>query len=60
MKLYASMGHLLTNGEIYGSIIDLGNKDNEENYYEITIEEYEEILKQEEMLANGDFIENQQ
>ena len=58
MKLYASTGHMLTNGEIYGSIIDLGNKDNEENYYEITIEEYEEILKQEEMLANGDFIED--
>ena len=60
MKIYAKEGYILTNGDVYGYIIDLGKFDNEENYHEITIEEYEEILKQEEMLANGDFIENQQ
>ena len=57
MTIYAKEGYILTNGnDVYGYIIDLGKFDSEENYYEITIEEYEEILKQEEMLVNGDFI----
>lgn len=45
MKLYAKDGYMLTNGEVYGKIIDLGSKDSKENYYEITIEEYEELTK---------------
>ena len=39
--LYADEGKILTNGEIYGREIHLGNGDNPENYYEITEEEYE-------------------
>lgn len=57
MKIYAKEGYILTNGDVYGYIIDLGKFDKENNYYQITIEEYEEILKKEEMLLNGDFIE---
>lgn len=58
MKIYANEGHILTNGDVYGYIIDLGKFDNESNYYTITEEEYKEILKQEELLENGNFIEN--
>ena len=60
MTIYAKEGYILTNGDdVYGYIIDLGKFDNEENYHEITIEEYEEILKQEEeMLLNGDIVED--
>lgn len=48
MKIYANEGYILTNGEVYGTIIDLGVFDSEDNYYEISLEEYEEILKTEE------------
>lgn len=58
MKIYANEGYILTDGNVYGYIIDLGKFDNESNYYQITIEEYEEILKKEELLENGNFIEN--
>ena len=51
MKIYAKEGYILTNGNnVYGYIIDLGKFDSEENYHEITIEEYENILKEEEEL----------
>ena len=60
IMLKADEGKVLTNGEVYGKVIVLGNGDKVENYHEITDEEYEKILKQEEMLLNGDFIENQQ
>ena len=53
MKIFAKDGYILTNGEAYGYIVDLGNKDNESNYYQITIEEYEEILKKEEEENRG-------
>lgn len=46
MKLYAKEGYMLTNGEVYGKIIDLGSKDSEDNYYEITVDKYENILKE--------------
>ena len=58
MKIYADEGYILTNGDVYGYIIDLGKFDKEDNYYTITEEEYQEILKQEELLENGNFIEN--
>ncbi len=52
MKIYANEGYILTNGDVYGYIIDLGKFDNESNYYQITMEEYEEILKKEEEEQN--------
>lgn len=45
MKIYASEGHILTDGNIYGRVIDLGVNDNAENYHEITEAEYEELTK---------------
>lgn len=48
MKIQAKEGYILTNGDVYGYIIDLGSKDSETNYHEITIEEYKEILKEQE------------
>lgn len=53
MKIYANEGYILTNDDVYGYIIDLGKFDKEENYHEITIEEYEEILKKEEEENRG-------
>ena len=37
----ASEGMMLTNGEIYASSVRLGDWDSEENWHEITKEEYE-------------------
>lgn len=52
MKIYAKDGYILTNGDVYGLIIDLGSKDKETNYHEITIEEYKQILKEKEDAIN--------
>jgi hypothetical protein len=49
MKIYAKDGYILTNGDVYGYVIDLGSRDSETNYHEITIEEYKQILKEIEM-----------
>ena len=47
--IYPSEGKVLTNGLIYSDeVIYLGVNDSEENYYEITKEEYEQILAPEE------------
>ena len=43
--LRASEGHKLTNGKTYGSTVVLGTGDSPDNWYEITIEEYNEIMK---------------
>ena len=44
--LMPSDGMVLTDGNVYLKKVYLCRNDNEENYYEITREEYEEILKQ--------------
>lgn len=44
----ASEGMILTNGTLYGRRIALGDWDSAENYHEITIEEYERILAEQE------------
>ena len=43
----ASEGMILTNGSAYGRRIALGSLDSAENWHEITIEEYERIMKEE-------------
>ena len=45
-KLTADRGKVLTNGEAYGTEIYLGKGDSPENWHEITAEEYEAILVQ--------------
>ena len=44
----ASKGHILTNGKIYGRVIALPIKLKEEDFYEITEEEYNQLMSEEE------------
>ena len=43
--LAAPDGMILTNGEIYAKIIELGDWDSESNYHEITEDEYNKIME---------------
>lgn len=43
IKLIASKGMILTNGEAYGTEVYLGTGDSVDNWHEITEEEYEKI-----------------
>jgi hypothetical protein len=47
-KITAAEGYVLTNGDVYSKEIYLGVNDSPSNWYEITEEEYEEILAKEE------------
>ena len=49
-KITASEGMVLTNGEVYSKEVYLGCNDNPDNWHEITEEEYEEILQQEQKI----------
>lgn len=51
IKLEATEGMVLTDGEIYGKEIYLGCNDSAENYHEITLEEYEMILAEQEKVV---------
>lgn len=46
--LRASEGHKLTNGTAYGSSVVLGAGDSPENWHEITIEEYNAVMAENE------------
>lgn len=48
LMLKADDGKIITNGEVYGKVIILGNGDIADNYREITEEEYEIFLKESE------------
>lgn len=48
IKLTASDGYVLTNGESFGIEVYLGTNDSPENWHEITDAEYAEFLKAEE------------
>lgn len=48
IMLEASEGHILTNGKAYGKIVALGATDSVDNWYEITEEEYNEAMIQDE------------
>ncbi len=45
----AADGHVLTNGEIYGTVIYLAEGVDASRFYEITREEYEAIFASEEV-----------
>lgn len=49
VKLTASEGHILTDGESYGRIVYLAQGDEGEKWYEITEEEYQKILEEAEV-----------
>ena len=44
----AERGFVLTNGQVYTTSANLGSVDRVENWHEITEEEYQEILKEQE------------
>ena len=46
--LRASEGHILTNGVAYGEAVVLGVGDGPDNWYEITQEEYDAIMAEDE------------
>ena len=45
-KITATEGHILTNGEIYGVEIYLGEGVDANSFYEITLDEYNRILEE--------------
>ena len=51
-KLTASEGMVLTNGEAFGKEIYLGVNDSADNWHEITEEEYNKILAEQEAAIN--------
>lgn len=48
IKLTASDGMVLTNGESFGKVVYLGVYDTPDNWHEITEEEYNAIIEEEE------------
>lgn len=53
IKLTASNGHILTNGENYGKVVYLASGDEGEKWYEITEKEYTDKIKEAERLEGS-------
>lgn len=53
IKLTASEGMILTDGVTYGKIIYLADGKSPDDYREITESEYEEIMRQNELIEEG-------
>ena len=45
--LYADEGKVLTDGEVFGEVIFLSESQREDDYHEISREEYEQIVAEE-------------
>ena len=54
IKITATEGKVLTNGEAYSKEIYLGINDSIDNWHEITDAEYEEIIKKQEEELRGE------
>lgn len=54
ITLYADKGKVLTNGTIYGKQIHLAIGEQDYLFYEISEEEYEKIVEEQENELNGD------
>lgn len=50
----ASEGMVLTNGETYGKSITLGNNDSQDNWHEITEEEYRKIVEEQAIIIESE------
>lgn len=46
IKMVATEGMILTNGEIYGKEVFLGTGDSPDNWWEISEKEYDKIMKE--------------
>ena len=53
IKIEAEEGKMLTDGNTYGSIIYLASNRSVDEFYEITIAEYEKIMAEQENFKNG-------
>lgn len=55
ITIFADKGKILTDGSVYGEVISLAVGKSAEDFYEITIEEYEQIMaeQEKEALENG-------
>lgn len=51
--IYATEGHILTNGTIYGRTIFLAEGVDETEFYEITDEEYNRLMEADEPAIEG-------
>lgn len=54
-KIIASEGMILTNGEVYGSIIFLSDYQSPYDFHEITEAEYQQILAEQEKAASLEY-----
>ncbi|MBR5270873.1 MAG: hypothetical protein IKV64_01685 [Clostridia bacterium] len=58
ITLYADEGMVLTDGENYGTIVHLEAGLDGEKYYEITKEEYDKIMEEQERLLEEQMFNN--